>query len=552
MKNKRSILLLFLTLFFLSLSVITFPKSYAKTDSSTDILEVTYDEFGAVGDGTTNDYEKIKAAHDFANKEFIENGKKVIVKANKDKTYYIGVANDYIDVVTDVDWNNAKFILDDYIDSNNDGENDVYGPRHIFRIVSPFYIKSKYGGGSAFYAELNDDVISNFKSISPNTTNLKNIIDYVKNNQVKPLKGVTVEDLLEYKYWGIELTASNKMFIRTGNNENNGSNQQEVIVIKSDTGEVLTDINWTYENITSIKIIPINNQKLILQNAIFKTLTCNKVYDEKGNTKVTRRGIQTYYTGNVEINNITHFLDENAHPYQSKYQKEENGNLYSEFVRFEESFFVSLKNSKLTPHHPTTIVKNGEFINGRNGTYDLEFLKSANVFLDNVGYACESDRTDVDCYKDYMLDDEIWGIMGGNLIKNVFITNSQLNRIDSHTVITNLYVNNSRVGVKGLTLIGKGYAYIKNSTIENASAAITLRSDYGSTWDGTIVIDNLHVIKDSPSFSLISSNNKEDHDYGYICYFPNLYLNNLEIEAKNKNITEFDLINLRSITENEV
>ena len=44
---------------------------------------VTYEEFGAKGDGVSDDFFAMKAAHDYAN----ENG--LAVKANDSATYYI-------------------------------------------------------------------------------------------------------------------------------------------------------------------------------------------------------------------------------------------------------------------------------------------------------------------------------------------------------------------------------------------------------------------------------------------------------------------------------
>ena len=73
---------------------------------------VTYEEFGAVGDGVTDDYAAICKAHDYANEAGLP------VKANDNATYYI--LNPIIDgamrsaiIKTDVDWGGAKFIIDD-------------------------------------------------------------------------------------------------------------------------------------------------------------------------------------------------------------------------------------------------------------------------------------------------------------------------------------------------------------------------------------------------------------------------------------------------------
>ena len=75
---------------------------------------VTYLEFGAKGDGKTNDFAAIKAAHDYANKHNIP------VKIEGDNTYYIGDVEidgkaEIAIIKTDVDWGNAKFIIDDNV-----------------------------------------------------------------------------------------------------------------------------------------------------------------------------------------------------------------------------------------------------------------------------------------------------------------------------------------------------------------------------------------------------------------------------------------------------
>ena len=77
---------------------------------------VTYEEFGAKGDGVTNDFPAIYAAHVYAN----ENG--LPVKANDNATYYIketwtkegdltSIAS--APIMTETDWGNANFIIDD-------------------------------------------------------------------------------------------------------------------------------------------------------------------------------------------------------------------------------------------------------------------------------------------------------------------------------------------------------------------------------------------------------------------------------------------------------
>ena len=81
---------------------------------------VTYAEFGAVGDGVTDDFAAIYKAHEYAN----ENNLPVLI--DDGRTYYIhdtvidGKARSAV-VKTCVKWGNAKFIIDDTDIDADDG-----------------------------------------------------------------------------------------------------------------------------------------------------------------------------------------------------------------------------------------------------------------------------------------------------------------------------------------------------------------------------------------------------------------------------------------------
>ena len=74
---------------------------------------VTYEDFGAVGDGIANDFAAIYKTHEYANENHLT------VKGTKGKTYYIGDTSLGTDNVysaqirTNVDWCGAHFIIDD-------------------------------------------------------------------------------------------------------------------------------------------------------------------------------------------------------------------------------------------------------------------------------------------------------------------------------------------------------------------------------------------------------------------------------------------------------
>jgi hypothetical protein len=68
---------------------------------------VSYSDFGAVGDGKTDDLDAIAATHAFAN----QNG--LTVKADDGATYYISGKNRTAIIRTDTDFGTAAFIIDD-------------------------------------------------------------------------------------------------------------------------------------------------------------------------------------------------------------------------------------------------------------------------------------------------------------------------------------------------------------------------------------------------------------------------------------------------------
>ena len=68
---------------------------------------VSYEKFGAKGDGKTDDQLAIAAAHDFANTA------KLPVKVKPNAKYYIGGGDRIINIMTDTDFGNAEFIIDD-------------------------------------------------------------------------------------------------------------------------------------------------------------------------------------------------------------------------------------------------------------------------------------------------------------------------------------------------------------------------------------------------------------------------------------------------------
>ncbi|MDF1515052.1 MAG: hypothetical protein P1S60_14670, partial [Anaerolineae bacterium] len=68
---------------------------------------VTYEAFGAVGDGVADDLPAICEAHSFANANDLP------VRTKPDATYHLGRQALTAPIATDTDWNTSRFTIDD-------------------------------------------------------------------------------------------------------------------------------------------------------------------------------------------------------------------------------------------------------------------------------------------------------------------------------------------------------------------------------------------------------------------------------------------------------
>ena len=153
---------------------------------------LTYEEYGAVGDGVTDDMEALCRTHKAANELNLP------VKAKDGATYYIGKKNLTIEIQTDTDFGTAKFIIDD---------------RELENIQASII-----------------NVTSAYKTFTPEIKSLTK-------NQKKvdfPHEGTVF----------VKVTGKDRMiYIRKGPNKNNGASPTDAFIVEAD-GTVLTGINW--------------------------------------------------------------------------------------------------------------------------------------------------------------------------------------------------------------------------------------------------------------------------------------------------------------------
>ena len=218
---------------------------------------LTYEQFGAKGDGVTDDFPAIMATHAAANE------KGLTVKATKGKTYYIGNTTGTAVIRTDVDFGTARFIIDDSRVSVEDRKD------YIFRVES----------------SLEPFTIDGIKSLKRDQTNIG-----------RSLPGRCLVEVVNDNH---------KVYIRLGANQNSGVSQQEFLIVDSDGNiDPSSALIWDYDEITRLTAHPIDSKTLTVKGGIFTTIA------NQAPSKYTYygRGIDVQRS-NVRIEGITHYIE---------------------------------------------------------------------------------------------------------------------------------------------------------------------------------------------------------------------------------------------------
>ena len=222
---------------------------------------LTYEQFGATGDGITDDFDAIIATHEEANKTGTP------VRAKDGAKYYIGGKDAHAVIKTDVCFGNAEFIIDD---------------RSVEKIRTPIFT-------------VESDAV-------PFTPDIRTLT-----------KGQTRVDFPHEGNVFVQVKNANKpIFIRKGLNMNSGNPTQEVFIVDGD-GNVLTTIDWDYPEITFATAKSIDDHPITLEGGIFTTVSNRaeaKYNYHYRNISITR--------SNVTVTGIRHNMvdvPEEAAPY---------------------------------------------------------------------------------------------------------------------------------------------------------------------------------------------------------------------------------------------
>lgn len=213
---------------------------------------VTYEEFGAVGDGICDDMPAIARCHEYANCH------RLPVKARDGAVYYISGKATTAIIKTNTDWGKARFVIDDRQVEDRQ--------QNCFKVMpdsEPFPLK--------------------IKTLSRDQKTL----DF-------PHSGicyVSVED------------ENKRVYIRKGLNMDDGFTATDRFLV-DEKGNILNPISWDYDAITEAWAISIDDAPITLSGGIFTTIA----NEEPSFYNYYERNIRIQRS-HVTVKNLTHYVE---------------------------------------------------------------------------------------------------------------------------------------------------------------------------------------------------------------------------------------------------
>lgn len=282
-----------------------------------------------------------------------------------------------------------------------------------------------------------------------------------------------------------------RLFIRRGGNQNSGTVQQEPFILRRD-GKIEGGIDWDYETVTDVMVQPIDTEPLIIRGGIFTNIanrcTSNRYWGRNITIRRSNTGIDAVtlkVTGETDV-----------------------GSPYAGFLSASRCAYVTFRNCRIA---------------GRK-TYDKIGNAGTTVPMGTYGYSANGVMhfRMTGCKMDDIHDRTRWGIIATNFMKNILIEDCELSRMDVHQGASgDFIVRRSKLGHAGLNVIGRGRLIVEDSTL-TCRHLVDFRKDYGSTWQGDVLIRNSRWVALERKGVMFGINNDGTHDFGYPCFMPRL------------------------------
>ena len=305
------------------------------------------------------------------------------------------------------------------------------------------------------------------------------------------------------------VNSEKKDYIRYGKNTNSGSSRQEILLVDADGNiDPTTPLLWDYDKVTDMTAYSVTDKAITVSGGIFTTIA-NTV---PVSTNYYARGISVRRS-NTTVSNVAHYVTgegkaegKSCSPYTGFYVVTAANNVtFEECVLTGRTVYTNIK--------PTGAVQ--------QGTYDTQAVRSNAVSWVNCTQS--NDITDT----------KFWGVMASNFCKNLNMTGCKLSRFDAHQGVYNATISDTDLG-HNLTIIGAGTLTLTNVPRLAGSHFLQLRTDYGSTWEGEIVLKDCTLAAPTGNCHIIQAQ-WNDWDFGYTCYLPEkVTVDNFKAEGASK------------------
>lgn len=179
--------------------------------------------------------------------------------------------------------------------------------------------------------------------------------------------------------------------------------------------------------------------------------------------------------------------------------------------------------------HLTNTKDNKDYIIGDISAYVFDLRDIVQLRFDNVQVS-------------NLTSFNVWGATGTNYIVDWVIENSSLNRVDTHYRLNNLYINNSVIGVQPISYTGFGKIVLTNTKFFS-NVILQPRVDYGSFFDGDVIIENCEVLNhkgDGSIYVLVANIQNGNHSTANPSHYKylgarNVYVRNLKCNYPENN-----------------
>lgn len=248
--------------------------------------KVSYSDFGARGDGKTDDMDAIAATHAFANQN------KLSVIADEGATYFISGKERTAVIQTDTHFGTARFIIND---------------KEVENYRAPVFT-----------------ITSTLPSFHPKG------VSSIKRNQEKIDISLPRSCLISV------VDTNEKRYIRYGLNQNNGSPQTDIFIAdQNGIVDMAAPIIWDFNQITHITAQPIDEDTLYITGGRFTTIAneAESKYNYYGRGIAIRRS-------NVAVDGLEHRITGEG----------DHGAPYTGFINISDCAYVTVKNTLLTAH----------------------------------------------------------------------------------------------------------------------------------------------------------------------------------------------------------